>query len=43
MWQDKVPLEVICKVLNHSNTGTTLRYIGIEREGIQRTYDDYVL
>lgn len=43
MWSDGVPIEVICKVLNHSNTGTTLRYIGVEREDIHKTYDDYVL
>ena len=43
MWKDSVPIEVICKVLNHSSPVITLRYIGIEKEDIQKTYDDYVL
>lgn len=43
MYTDGVPIEVICKVLNHSSTGVTLRYIGIEKQDIMKTYDDYVL
>ncbi len=29
MYQDGVPIEKIAKVLNHSNTTSTLRYLGI--------------
>lgn len=43
MWSDGVPVEVICKVLNHSTPAVTLRYIGIEKQDIHRSYDDYVL
>ena len=43
MYADGVPIEVICKVLNHSSTAVTLRYIGIEKQDILQTYDDYVL
>ena len=43
MWSDGVPIEVICKVLNHSSPAVTMRYIGIEREDVQKTYDDYIL
>jgi integrase len=43
MYSDGVPIEVISKILNHSSTGVTLRYIGIERQDILKSYDDYVL
>ncbi|MEH6652339.1 MAG: tyrosine-type recombinase/integrase [Motiliproteus sp.] len=43
MWSDKVPIEFICKLLNHSSPSVTLRYIGIEKEDIYKSYDDYVL
>ncbi len=43
MFKDNVPLEKIALVLNHSNTTSTLRYLGITREEIMRTYDDYEL
>ncbi len=43
MYSDGVPIEVICKVLNHSSPAVTLRYIGIEKQDIMKTYDDYVL
>jgi len=43
MWSDGVPIEVITKVLNHSTPAVTMRYIGIEKEDINNTYDDYVL
>jgi hypothetical protein len=28
---------------NHSNTTSTLRYLGITKEEVLRTYDDYAL
>jgi hypothetical protein len=38
-----VPVEKIAKVLNHSNTSSTLRYLGITTQEILKTYDDYEL
>jgi len=43
MYQDGVPIEKIARVLNHSNTTSTLRYLGITREEVLQTYDDYEL
>lgn len=43
MYDDKVPIEMIAKVLNHSNIHETMRYLGITKENIMQTYDDYVL
>lgn len=43
MHDDGVPIEKIAKVLNHSSTTSTLRYLGIEREDVLKTYDDYQL
>ncbi len=43
MYDDGVPIEKIAKVLNHSNTTSTLRYLGITREEVLKTYDDYEL
>jgi site-specific recombinase XerD len=43
MYQDGVPVEKIAKVLNHSNTTSTLRYLGITQEEVLKTYDDYEL
>lgn len=43
MWSDGVPIEVICKVLNHSTPAVTMRYIGIDKQHIHQTYDDYIL
>ena len=43
MYKDGVPVEKIAKVLNHSNTTSTLRYLGITQEEVLRTYDDYEL
>ncbi|MGB0847630.1 MAG: tyrosine-type recombinase/integrase [Thiolinea sp.] len=39
MYKAGASIELVCKVLNHSSTATTLRYIGIEKEDVQRTYD----
>ena len=38
-----VPIEKIAEVLNHSDTGVTLRYLGITREDVLKTYDDFEL
>ena len=38
-----VPIEKIAKVLNHADTGVTLRYLGITHEAVMQTYDDFVL
>ncbi len=43
LYDHQVPLEKIAKVLNHSNTSSTLRYLGITREEILQTYDDFEL
>ena len=43
MYKDGVPVEKIAKVLNHSNTTSTLRYLGITKEEVLQTYDDYEL
>lgn len=43
MYKNGVSLEMICKVLGHNSPATTLAYIGIERENILETYDDFVL
>ena len=43
MYDNHVPIEKIAKVLNHSNTSSTLRYLGITREEVLQTYDDFEL
>jgi integrase len=43
MYNDGVPIEKIAKVLNHSSTTSTLRYLGITKEEVLQTYDDYEL
>jgi integrase len=43
MYNDGVPIEKIAQVLNHSNTSSTLRYLGITRESMLQTFDDYEL
>ena len=43
MYSDGVPIEKIAKVLNHSNTASTLRYLGITQEQVLQTFDDYEL
>jgi len=43
MFSDGVSIEKIAHVLNHSNTSSTLRYLGITREAVLQTYDDYQL
>ena len=41
MFNAGVPIEKICKMLNHSSTKTTLAYIGIEEEDVQKSYDEF--
>jgi len=43
MYDDGVPIETIAKVLNHSSPATTMAYIGITKEQVLQTYDDYEL
>ncbi len=43
MFNDGVEIEKISKVLNHSNTSSTMFYLGITKEAIMKTYDDYEL
>ena len=43
MFNDGVSIEKIAQVLNHSNTSSTMRYLGITQAAIMRTYDDYEL
>lgn len=38
-----IPVEQICKVLNHSTPAVTLRYIGITQQDIDNTYTDFEL
>lgn len=42
LYESGVDIAVIAKMLNHSSTAVTLRYIGIEKENILQTYDDFV-
>ena len=39
MYKGGARIELIAKVLNHSSTASTLRYIGIEKEDVQNTYE----
>jgi integrase len=43
MYSDGVPVEMISKVLNHSTTAVTMRYLGITKEEVLQTYVDYEL
>lgn len=43
MFDAGVPIEKIAKVLNHSDAGVTLRYLGITQEEVLKTYDDFEL
>lgn len=43
MYQAGVPIETICKTLNHSSPAVTMRYIGIDAATVAKTYDDFVL
>ena len=43
MFNDGMPIEKISKVLNHSSPSSTLQYLGISKEAVLQTYDDYEL
>ena len=43
MYADGVPIETVCKVLNHSSPAVTMRYIGLDRATVAKTYADYEL
>ena len=43
MYKNGVPLETIARVLNHSSSATTMRYIGITAQDVKRSYEDLVL
>ena len=43
MHKDGVAIERIAKVLNHSSTSTTMRYLGITQADVMQTYHDYEL
>ncbi len=43
MYSDGMPIERICKVLNHSHPAVTMAYLGITEEETQDTYDAYEL
>ena len=43
MWNDDVPIEMISKVLNHSSPSVTMSYLGITKDEVLATYDEYEL
>ena len=43
MFKDGRTLEHICKMLNHSHPAITMAYIGIGKEDIAKSYEEYVL
>jgi integrase len=43
LYTNGVPIEKIAKVLNHSTTTCTLRYLGITQNEVLKTFDDYML
>lgn len=43
MFDAGVSIEQICKVLNHSSPAITMRYIGIDKESVLKSYDDFEL
>ena len=43
LYKDGVPIEKIARVLNHSSTSSTLRYLGITNKEVLATYDQYEL
>lgn len=43
MFDAGVSIEQICKVLNHSSPAITMRYIGIDKEAVLKSYDDFEL
>ena len=43
MFSDGKPIEMISKVLNHSSPSVTMAYLGISKEEVLSTYDEYEL
>lgn len=43
LYQAGAPIETVCKVLNHSSPAVTMRYIGLDKAAVQRTYTDLEL
>jgi integrase len=43
MYDAGIPIQTISKVLNHSNPMNTMAYLGITREAVLKTYDDFEL
>jgi integrase len=43
MYDAGIPIQTISKVLNHSNPMNTMAYLGITRESVLKTYDDFEL
>ncbi len=43
MFSDGKPIEMISKVLNHSSPSVTMAYLGITKEEVMDTYDEYEL
>ncbi|QJC78208.1 tyrosine-type recombinase/integrase [Pseudomonas umsongensis] len=43
MHQAGIPIEMICKVLNHSSPAITMMYLGITQAEIDSTYEQFVI
>jgi len=43
MYIKGIPLEMICKMFNHSHPAVTMRYIGLTQEALDKTYEDIEL
>jgi hypothetical protein len=43
MFDAGIPVETIARVLNHTNPLHTLRYLGISKEIVLATYDNFEL
>ncbi|MCQ1061286.1 tyrosine-type recombinase/integrase [Photobacterium sp. ZSDE20] len=39
MYDQGIPIEKICSVLNHSSPAVTMKYIGIEQRDVDKTYE----
>lgn len=43
MHQAGIPIEMICKMFNHSHPAVTMRYIGLTQQAIDKTFEDIEL
>lgn len=43
MHQAGIPIEMICKMFNHSHPAVTMRYIGLTQEAVDKTFEDIEL